>query len=89
MVQITKPIFKPSLAAEFFAALRVHQHLERLDLDCVSLGMELGAKLVREVLPLPCMPKLKILDLKVGSSCSNFCSAFFFAPSTHFPALFR
>jgi hypothetical protein len=61
--QITKAIFKPCVAEEFFSALAAHQHLERLDLDCVSLGMEMGSKFCRDVLPR--MPKLKILDMKV------------------------
>jgi hypothetical protein len=62
--QITKVIYKLSLAEEFFSALAEHQHLERLDLDCVGLGMDLGTKFCRDVLRR--MPKLKILDLKVG-----------------------
>ena len=49
---------------EFFDALKMHQHLERLDLDCVGLGMEMGSRFCTEVLPH--MPKLKILDLKVA-----------------------
>lgn len=61
--QITKPIVKPAVAEEFFSALTEHQHLERLDLDCVCLGMELGTKFCRDVLRR--LPKLKILDLKV------------------------
>jgi hypothetical protein len=61
--QITKVIFKPALVEQFFSALAVHQHLERLDLDCVSLGIPMAQKFCRNVLPH--MPKLKILDLKV------------------------
>jgi hypothetical protein len=61
--QITKSIFKPAVAEEFFSALTEHQHLERLDLDCVGLGMHLGTKFCRDVLRR--LPKLKILDLKV------------------------
>ena len=61
--QITKTIFKPAAAEEFFSALAEHQHLERLDLDCVGLGMDLGTKFCRDVLRR--LPKLKILDLKV------------------------
>jgi hypothetical protein len=63
-MQITKAIFKHSQAMEFFDALKMHQHLERLDLDCVGLGMEMGSRFCTEVLPH--MPKLKILDLKVA-----------------------
>ncbi len=70
--QITKAIFKPAVALDFFSALTAHQHLERLDLDCVGLGMELGAQFCREVLPR--MPKLKILDLKVAATLSTFIS---------------
>jgi hypothetical protein len=81
VAQITKAIFKPALAEEFFSAMTVHEHLERLDLDCVGLGMDLGSKLCRDVLPR--MPKLKILDLKVCSTCHSVILWFwYFHPQT-------